>query len=174
MRVFVTSFERIHGYFLRIKWVSCGLFTSILSSDNPAPSSDVPKAPWEGEEVRIQLRSSDFKIFTLSTPSSLASTLVSLPPLPRTCSFLSSFSVTLGSLPPLRGQPEAGCFVWVRGRATGTRLPISPGQLCGASSPSIKTRKYLSNQVKQKRVLLYFFQWMLEKYVQLSFIGHFV
>lgn len=136
MRVFVTSFERIHGYFLRIKWVSCGLFTSILSSDNPAPSSDVPKAPWEGEEVRIQLRSSDFKIFTLSTPSSLASTLVSLPPLPRTCSFLSSFSVTLGSLPPLRGQPEAGCFVWVRGRATGTRLPISPGQLCGASSPS--------------------------------------
>jgi len=74
MRVFVTSFERIHGYFLRIKWVSCGLFTSILSSDNPAPNSCMPKAPWEGEEVRIQLRSSDFKIFTLSTPSSLAST----------------------------------------------------------------------------------------------------
>lgn len=119
MGVFVTSLERTHGYFLRIKWVSCGLFTSILSSDNPALSGDVPKAPWEGEEVRIQLQSSDFKIFTLSTPSSLASTLVSLPPLPRTYCYQLSFSVTLGSLPPLRGQPEAGCFVWVRGRASG-------------------------------------------------------
>lgn len=79
MGVFVTSLERTHGYFLRIKWVSCGLFTSILSSDNPALSGDVPKAPWEGEEVRIQLQSSDFKIFTLSTPSSLASTLISAP-----------------------------------------------------------------------------------------------
>lgn len=125
MKVLVTSLERIHGYFLRIKWVSCGLFTSILSSDNPARSSDVPKALWEGEEVRIQLRSSDFKIFALSTPPLLASALISLPPLPRTCCFQESFSVTLGSLPLLRGQPEAGCFVWVRGRAAGTRLPIS-------------------------------------------------
>ena len=134
MGVFVTSLERTHGYFLRIKWVSCGLFTSILSSDNPALSSDVPKAPWEGEEVRIQLQSSDFKIVTLSTPSSLSSTFVCLPPLPRTCSYQSSFSVTLGSLPPLRGQPEAGCFVWVKGRASGTNFPFllpAPGHFCG-------------------------------------------
>lgn len=112
------------GYFLD-KGVSCGLFhIHPLSIWQPSPRQWMCKALWEGEEVRIQLLSSDFKIFALSTPPPLPPHSHISAPLQNLLFpgvFLRKFP--LGSLPPLRRS------AWGRmlclGQRQGCRDPTS-------------------------------------------------